>query len=456
MQTAKGVILIADDDPDIRLALAMLLKQAGYQTEEAANAKEIAQMVRRQKPDLVLLDMNFSRDTTSGAEGLQQLALLVAQECTVVLMTAWAKVDLAVQGMQSGAVDFIEKPWDKHRLLRIVEQQCQFAQLNLKQRSMQDLLNPKPEQWIAESAAMQSLDAMVKQIAPTDANILILGENGTGKSLLAKRIHQLSGRRLQAMIAINMAAIPSQLFESELFGHKKGAFTDAKDNRAGRFELAAGGTLFMDEIGCLPLELQPKLLRVLESGEYEVVGGSATQRANVRLISATNADLGNMVRQGQFRQDLLYRLNTFVLELPPLRQRLADIEPLALWFAKSFAHKYQKPASEFSPAALSLLRDYAWPGNIRELSHVVERAVLLCANRQIEREHILLSPTHNAPQTLIRPLEEVELEMIQQALSQCEGHVSKAAQILGISRHALYRRIEKFNLSTSMLDAEND
>lgn len=456
MQTAKGVVLIADDDPDIRLALTMLLKQAGYQTQEAADAKEIAQMVRRQKPDLVLLDMNFSRDTTSGAEGLQQLALLVAQECRVVLMTAWAKVDLAVQGMQSGAVDFIEKPWDKHRLLRIVEQQCQFTQLNLKQRSMQDLLNPKPEQWIAESAAMQSLDAMVKQVAPTDANILILGENGTGKSLLAKRIHQLSGRRLQAMIAINMAAIPSQLFESELFGHKKGAFTDAKDNRAGRFELAEGGSLFMDEIGCLPIELQPKLLRVLESGEYEVVGGSATQRANVRLISATNADLGNMVKQGQFRQDLLYRLNTFVLELPPLRQRLADIEPLALSFAKSFALKYQKPASEFSQAALSLLRDYAWPGNIRELSHVVERAVLLCANSQIEREHILLSPSHNAPQTLIRPLEEVELEMIQQALSQCEGHVSKAAQILGISRHALYRRIEKFNLSTSILDAEND
>ena len=329
---AKARILIADDDEDIRLSLALLLNAHGYQTLEAPSPKEIAVRVNQDNPDLVLLDMNFTRDTTSGVEGLEQLAFLQSRQVPVILMTAWGSIELAVKGLKQGAGDFIEKPWDKHRLLQSIEQQLQLQKLKQKNSGFEQLLSgdnaPEPV-WISESEPMKALDALVGQVAKTDANILILGENGTGKSQLAQRIHSMSHRHGHPFIAVNMAAIPDNLFESELFGHQKGAFTDAKQNRVGRFELAGQGTLFLDEIGTLPLTLQPKLLRVLESGHYEVLGSSKTQTADVRLISATNADLEQQVADKAFRQDLLFRLNTLVLTLPPLRERLDDILPLA-------------------------------------------------------------------------------------------------------------------------------
>ena len=456
-------ILIADDDEDIRLSLSLLLNAHGYQTIEAASTKEITIRVNQDNPDLVLLDMNFSRDTTSGSEGLEQLAFLQQQQIPVILMTAWGSIELAVKGLQQGASDFIEKPWDKYRLLQSIEQQLQLKVLKQKNNGFQQLLSGEPasgEQacWISESASMKALDDMVRQIAKTDANVLILGENGTGKSQLAQRIHLFSSRHSQAFISVNMAAIPDNLFESELFGHQKGAFTDAKQNRVGRFELANTGTLFLDEIGTLPLTLQPKLLRVLESGQFEVLGSSNTKIADVRLISATNADLEQQVSDKAFRQDLLFRLNTLVLTLPPLRERLADIEPLSVHFIEQFSKRYHKQGLLLSECALEALKQHAWAGNIRELSHVIERAVLLTNNEvkpgdetrtgpsKISAIQLNLQVNKSSNDIPLQPLEEVEQKLILKALEVTNGHVAKAAPLLGLSRNAMYRRLEKFGI----------
>lgn len=383
----NATILIADDDEDIRLALNLLLSAQGYQIIEAANAKEIIIESNRQQPDLVLLDMNFSRDTTSGQEGLAILEQLQPLNIPVILMTAWGSIELAVQGLQKGANDFIEKPWNKLKLLNSIEQQLNFSRVKEQNQGYRQLLaSDNKKAWVCQSQSMQAIETLVAQIAPTDANILILGENGTGKSLLAERIHQLSSRQQAPLIAVNMAAIPDNLFESELFGHQKGAFTDAKQNRVGRFQLADKGTLFFDEIGSLPLTLQPKLLRVLETGHYEVLGSSQTQVADVRLISATNANLNQLVSEQAFRQDLLYRLNTIVITIPPLRERLADISALANCFIAKFSEKYHKQVLILSSCALSKLKQHNWPGNIREFSHVIERAVLLTS--EIGRAHV--------------------------------------------------------------------
>jgi DNA-binding NtrC family response regulator len=329
-------ILVADDDDDIRLALELLLVTNGYRVIHAANAREVQSQADREMPNLVLLDMNFSRDTTSGREGLDILSKLVVANIPVILMTAWGSIELAVVGLKQGASDFIEKPWDKQRLLSSIKQQLSASKIKQEHQGYRQLLSSAPidsrnraseqDNWICQSLAMQAIEQLVQQIAPTDANVLILGENGTGKSLLAERIHQLSGRRDEPLISVNMAAIPDNLFESELFGHQKGAFTDAKQHRIGRFQLADKGSLFFDEIGSLALHLQPKLLRVLETGQYEILGSSQTQSANVRLISATNADLNELVADKSFRQDLLYRLNTIVITMPSLRERIKDIQ----------------------------------------------------------------------------------------------------------------------------------
>ena len=448
---AKARILIADDDEDIRLSLALLLNAHGYQTLEAPSPKEIAVRVNQDNPDLVLLDMNFTRDTTSGVEGLEQLAFLQSRQVPVILMTAWGSIELAVKGLKQGAGDFIEKPWDKHRLLQSIEQQLQLQKLKQKNSGFEQLLSgdnaPEPV-WISESEPMKALDALVGQVAKTDANILILGENGTGKSQLAQRIHSMSHRHGHPFIAVNMAAIPDNLFESELFGHQKGAFTDAKQNRVGRFELAGQGTLFLDEIGTLPLTLQPKLLRVLESGHYEVLGSSKTQTADVRLISATNADLEQQVADKAFRQDLLFRLNTLVLTLPPLRERLDDILPLAQHFIEHFSGRYQKNGLELSDCALAALKCHPWSGNVRELSHVMERAVLLSVdNSAITAARLSLTGGKNAEVDVpLQPLEELEQQLIRKALAATNGHVAKAAPLLGLSRNAMYRRLEKFGI----------
>jgi len=446
-------ILIADDDEDIRLALSLLLMSKGYKVLEANNAKEVVIQVNRHKPELILLDMNFSRDTTSGQEGLDILEQLKKSNVPVILMTAWASIELAVNGLKQGACDFIEKPWNKDKLLNSIAQQLQFSRLKEEHQGYRQLLSNNrdsglQDDWICHSKPMLAIEQLINQIAPTDANILVLGENGTGKSLLAKRIHQLSHHHAEPFISVNMAAIPENLFESELFGHQKGAFTDAKQSRIGRFQLAEQGSLFFDEIGSLPLTLQPKLLRVLETGQYEVLGSSQTQVANVRLISATNANLPQLVKDGAFRQDLLYRLNTLVITMPPLRERIADIKPLADSFIRTFCQKYHKDSMELSDLALKKLQQHQWPGNIRELSHVIERAVLVATEGIIDCEQLLLERNELINNSvLLQPLELAEQKLIEKAMIVTSGHVVEAAKILEISRNALYRRLEKFNIS---------
>lgn len=444
----KATILIADDDEDIRLALELLLMAEGYQVIEAGNAKEIIIKASRHQPDLILLDMNFSRDTTSGQEGLDILAQLKSHKIPVILMTAWGSIELAVKGLKQGASDFIEKPWNKLKLLNSIKQQLSFSRIKDEHQGYRQLLakeNDKP--WVCQSHSMLKIEQLINQIAPTDANVLILGENGTGKSLLAERIHQLSMRRTSPFISVNMAAIPETLFESELFGHQKGAFTDAKQNRVGRFQLADQGSLFFDEIGSLPLSLQPKLLRVLETGQYEILGSSQTQMTNVRLISATNADLNQLVSEKSFRQDLLYRLNTLVITIPPLRERLEDIQALAVNFIEQFSSKYHKTGLTLNQCAIDKLKLHNWPGNIRELSHTIERAVLLTTNNEISAPQLLLDVTDTQSNAIIlQPLEQAERQLIEKAMSVTSGQVIEAAKLLEISRNALYRRLEKFGI----------
>ncbi|MBU2179361.1 MAG: sigma-54 dependent transcriptional regulator [Gammaproteobacteria bacterium] len=459
---ARFDILLADDDADIRLALELLLQDAGFNTRNADSPAALRHAVQEKQPDLVLLDLNFSRDTTSGREGLALLPELVAAQIPVMVLTAWGSIELAVQAVQLGAWQFLTKPWDNQQLLALVRQQQQLKQLARQHRQLSALQQTPAADWIAQSAPMQQLESLVQQVAATDANILILGENGTGKSVLARRIHQLSSRSQAPLVAVNMAAIPETLFETELFGHQKGAFTDARQARIGRFAMAEGGSLFLDEIGCLPLALQPKLLRVLENGEYEVLGSSRTEQADVRLISATNADLTTLIKQGQFRQDLLYRLNTFVLELPPLRQRPDDIAPLAEHFIKLFSQKYRKPIAKLSSGAMQQLHTYHWPGNVRELSHLLERAVLLCQQATIEDVGLPVisadvlseqaaadNPLGTEPQEL--NLQRMEQRLILQALQQSEQQLGRAAELLGLSRHALARRLEKLQIHPEQL-----
>lgn len=448
MNQPKATILIADDDDDIRLALELLLTSENYQIIEAASAKDVIIKAARHQPDLILLDMNFSRDTTSGQEGLAILSQLKSHNIPVILMTAWGSIELAVKGLRQGASDFIEKPWNKIKLLNSIEQQLSFSRIKDEHQGYRQLLaEAETKAWICHSSSMLAIEQLVKQIAPTDANVLILGENGTGKSLLAERIHQLSSRQSSPFISLNMAAIPEALFESELFGHQKGAFTDAKQNRVGRFQLADQGSLFFDEIGSLPLSLQPKLLRVLETGQYEILGSSHTQKTDVRLISATNADLSQLVAEKAFRQDLLYRLNTLVITIPPLRERLEDIAPLALNFIRQFSDKYRKNTLTLSQEAVKKLKQHSWPGNIRELSHTIERAVLLAMNNEITAQQLLLDITDVSPATIaLQPLEQAEKQLVEKAMAVTSGQVLEAAKLLDISRNALYRRLEKFGI----------
>ncbi len=443
----SALILVADDDEDICLALDLLLSSAGFRVVTVQDPKLLMQTCL-QKPDLVLLDMNFRKDTTSGQEGLALLEQLNAAHIPVILMTAWASVELAVQGMLQGARHFIQKPWHNRQLLQLVKQQLEHQQLQQENQQLKQLLLPEQAAWIAVSPVMQQLEQLVRQVAATDANILILGENGTGKSQLAQRLHQLSDRQQASFISVNMAAIPDTLFEAELFGHEKGAFTDAKQRRVGRFALAHQGTLFLDEIGCLPLYLQPKLLRVLESGAYEAIGASQSQHSNARIISATNADLSQMVQKGLFRQDLLYRLNTLVLQMPALRQRLADIPALADLAITHCCQKYRKPQMKLTKDAITLLQSYSWPGNVRELNHVIERAVLLNNSDILDSAELAMQGMMGNEQTELQTLDlaAMEQQLIRRALLQTGHQLTEAAALLGITRHALARRLEKHQM----------
>src|SRR6058998_838040 len=382
-------ILVADDEPDVLEALKLLLKGEGYEDESATSPRAVLSALDKRDFDALLIDMNYTRDTTSGAEGLDLLARLQGLEAPppVVVMTAWASIDGAVEAMRRGARDFIEKPWDNRRLLATLRTQVELGRaLRTSQRLERENRALRKEglpELIAESPAMQPVLKLMERIGPSDANVLILGEHGTGKEVMARWLHAASSRAERPMIAVNLGGIPDGLFESELFGHVRGAFTDAKADRIGRFELAEGGTLFLDEIANLPLPQQAKLLRVLETGEYERVGASRARRADVRVIAATNADIPSEVKSGRFREDLLFRLNTVEIRLPSLRERRADVPLLAAHFLRRYAARYRKAAKEFAPDAMELLLRHAWPGNVRELDHAVERAVLMAEGASV-------------------------------------------------------------------------
>jgi DNA-binding NtrC family response regulator len=402
----------------------------------------------------VLLDLNYTRDTTSGSEGLELLPKISALDSTlpVVIMTAWGTVEIAVEAMRLGARDFIEKPWSNERLLAIVRNQIELRRALRREQRLEAetrLLRAegRPEM-IAASPAMQPVLQLITQVAPSDANILITGENGTGKELVAKTLHALSLRASRSLVTVNLGGLPEGIFESELFGHVRGAFTDAKADRVGRFELADGGTLFLDEIGNLSLTQQAKILRTVQSGEMERVGASKTRKVDVRLIAATNCDLHREVAEGRFRQDLLFRINTIEIHVPPLRQRREDLPALAQHFLRTHAGRYRKTITGFEPAALRAMADHAWPGNVRELEHAVERAVLLSTSDQIQASHLGLRSQPNAAggELTTMALDDAERILVQTALERAGGNIHHAAKALGLSRAALYRRIERYGL----------
>ncbi len=443
-------ILIIDDDRDVRISAHFLLSRNGYQLDEIDHPSVAMEAIRRVSPDLILLDMNFNQDTTSGQEGLEFLKALSEQEMSipVVIMTAWPTVGIAVEAMKLGAKDFIEKPWDNNRLLQVVAQQLEIGDLAHKNQKLNQLNKDlqTSNELIWRSQAMAELFDQIDSVANTDATILLTGENGTGKSSIAQYIHNQSPRQNENFVSVNMGAIPENLFESELFGHTKGAFTDAKENRIGRFELAEAGTLFLDEIGAIPLSQQAKLLRVLETREYEKVGSSKTQHADVRLISASNCDFGQQIADNQFRQDLYYRLNTVEIRVLSLHERKEDIVPLAEHFIQRHGSKYGKTGLRLEPQAIDHLLGYQWPGNIRELSHVIERAVLFCKSQVITSQNLSVqAPTTNGELPMMT-LEQAEMNLIKQALIHANGQTADAAETLEISLSAMYRRMEKYGI----------
>jgi DNA-binding NtrC family response regulator len=456
-------ILIADDQADVLAALSLLLKGERFQIESASSPEGVLRMLETHEFDVVLIDLNYARDTTSGSEGLDLLSRIRTIDPTlpVVVMTAWGSVDLAVEAMRRGARDFIQKPWDNARLLAVLRTQVELGEalrrgrrLEAENIALRDSVSESSNgipQIVSQSPAMKAVLNLVERIGPADANVLITGENGTGKEVITRVLHSISSRRAKPLISLNAGALAEGVFESELFGHVRGAFTDAKSDRVGRFELADGGTLFLDEIGNVPLNLQAKLLRVLETGEFERVGSSKTQKVNVRLLSATNADLQAEVAQGRFRQDLLFRLNTVEIRLPPLRDRLEDIPLLAEHFLKVHREHYRRPITGFTPEALEALRHHLWPGNVRELDHVIERAVLMSPGSMVTAFDLALESTPDA--RLSARLEEMSLEdaerlLIKKALARFEGNANRAAEALGLSRSALYRRLQKYGLGS--------
>ena len=451
MAVSSARILIADDQADVVEALRLLLKSEGYQIDTADSPQAVLRHLDRREYDVILVDLNYARDTTSGQEGLDLVAEIRASDDTtpIVVMTAWGSVPLAVEAMRRGARDFIEKPWDNQRLLAILRTQTelgralrQTTRLEAQTRILQADGVPR---LIAQAPTMEPVLQIIARVGPSDANVVILGENGTGKGVVAQALHAVSPRASRAMVTVNAGGVSEGVFESELFGHVKGAFTDARQDRVGRFELADGGTLFLDEIANVPLNQQQKLLRVLETGEFERLGSSKTRKADVRLISATNADLDGEVGAGRFRQDLLFRLNTVEIRLPPLRERREDIPLLADHFLRTHAQRYRKRLAGFDATAAKALLAYAWPGNVRELDHVVERAVLMSQQSEIRGSDLGLRAPESPARIEEMSLEEVEAFLIRKAMARY-GNVSNAARALGLSRSALYRRLERYRL----------
>lgn len=453
-------ILVADDDEGILSALKMLLKSEGLSVVTAESPEQALAALRSQDFNLILMDLNFSLDTTSGDEGLRLITAVrqLDELVPIVVMTGWGTIEVAVNTMKNGANDFIQKPWENDRLLAIIKNQIQLAnaqkqsqKLSQQNQLLREEVSPTND-IITESDAIQRVLNTIRQVAKSDANVLLTGENGTGKSMFARYLHNLSPRKNSALISVNMGAVTESLFESEMFGHVKGAFTDAKLSRIGRFELADEGSLFLDEIANTPYSQQGKLLRVLEESQFEKVGSSKTQTVNFRLITATNSDLNLAVSEGRFRKDLLYRINTVEIEIPALRHRIEDIIPLANAFLINAAKKYSQPTLAISRAAESALKSYLWPGNVRELSHVMERAQILCQTSCIqvcdlglnvpttpEQEKIAMKAEAND----LRSIDEIETEIIDKRLTYFGGDALKASKSLGLSRSAFYRRLEK-------------
>ncbi len=447
-------LLVADDQPFILEALTLLLRPEGFQVETARTPALVLDCLQHREYDCLLIDLNYTRDTTSGTEGLQLLQQVRQSfdRLPVIVMTAYANVDLAVEAMQRGANDFVQKPWENARLLSIVKAQVELYgahRRTLLLEAENDMLRAEgaPE-FIAGAPSMRPVLNLVRRIGPSDANVLITGEHGTGKEVVAQTLHRLSRRAHRTLVAVNTGALPDGTFESELFGHVKGAFTDARADRIGRFELANSGTLFLDEIANIPLRQQSKLLRVLETGEMERVGSSTTKSVDVRMLSATNADLRTESANGRFREDLFFRLNTVEIHLPPLRERREDIPVLAAHFLSRYTTRYRRAVHGFESAALQQMLQYGWPGNVRELDHTMERAVLLCSGDHIGSADLGLHAATRGTSTSLDDLslEAVEAVLVRKALARAGGNVSHAAEALGLSRGALYRRMEKHGL----------
>jgi DNA-binding NtrC family response regulator len=449
-------IAIADDSVDVLIALKLLLKPSGFIVAEARSPKELLALVGKDEFDIALIDLNYTRDTTSGGEGLDLLREILRLDSLlpVVVMTGWGSIDIAVEAVRRGARDFVQKPWDNLSLVTILRTQAQLSRAlraNQRLQRRNELLeSPLPVNLIAQSAAMRPVLDLIRRIGPSTANVLITGEHGTGKEVAARALHALSPRASRPMICVNAGSIPEALFESELFGNVRGAFTGASIDRPGRFELADQGTLFLDEIGNLPVSQQAKVLRALETGEFERLGSPKLRHSDVRLISATNADLSSAVAAGNFREDLLFRINTVRIHLPPLRERGEDILLLAHSFLQRYTAKYGREITGFDASAVEAVHAHRWPGNVRELKHVLERGVLLAQGDQITGADLGLTavaaagPGQTAQGSF--NLEDNERELIRRALDACQNNVVEAARILGLSRSGLYRRLQKFGM----------
>ncbi|MBK7408106.1 MAG: sigma-54-dependent Fis family transcriptional regulator [Saprospirales bacterium] len=453
----QGTILIVDDDEDINLTLSMLLRQHYKSIFTETNPFHLPRLLRQYEPDVILLDMNFSKGLSDGKEGLSWLRKVkeLSPDVQVIMVTAYSDVSRAVEAIKAGAADFVEKPWRNEKLLATIhsvfslsQTQTQLTEARSRQSAMSEVLDQPFSEVIGQSAGMRAVMKTVEKVAGTDATVLILGENGVGKEVIARAIHRASHRTASVFIPVDMGAIPESLCESELFGHRRGAFTGAVEDRVGRFQLAQGGTLFLDEVGNISLSMQPKLLNALQTLTIMPVGGDRQVKVDARVICATNQSLKEMVAEGQFREDLLYRINTVEIHVPPLRDRGEDIDILATHFLRKYARKYQKETLEIAPETYDRLRDYAWPGNVRELQHMVERAVILSEGDTLQPADFHLSDIllsiGNAPKTL--NLHDNEKKLIMEALEKTHGNISRAAQALGLTRAALYRRLEKHNI----------
>ncbi len=451
-----GKILMIDDDEDVLLAAKMLLKKYSYHVIIEKNPNKIPFLLNNDTYDVILLDMNFSKDTTSGKEGFEWLRQIKEKEpsAVVIMITAFGDVEMAVRALKEGATDFVLKPWQNEKLIATISTAIRLKKSYNevdKLRKAKDMLEEQISQpfrdIIGNSPAIKDVFSLIDKVAKTDANILILGENGTGKELIARAIHQKSMRKDSSFVSVDMGAITETLFESELFGHKKGAFTDAREDRPGRFELAHGGTLFLDEIGNLSLSLQSKLLTALQSRQVTRVGSNHSMEVDIRLICATNLNLHQMVKDGKFRQDLLYRINTVEITIPPLSERGDDIPMLASHFLNYYSKKYRKDVLSISSEALTKLKKYAWPGNVRELQHAIERALIMADSPTLQESDFLFSRKGNdAVNADTLNLDEVEKAAVAKAIQLHNGNISKAAEELGLTRASLYRRMEKYGI----------